>query len=55
MSDSLPEGITAVLADDHNIVREGFAALCSLHGIRVLGQCADGGAAVETIASTRTF
>lgn len=51
MSDSLPEGITAVLADDHNIVREGLVALCSLHGIRVLGQCADGLAAVETIRS----
>jgi DNA-binding NarL/FixJ family response regulator len=51
MSDSLPAGITAVLADDHNIVREGLAALCSLHGIRVLGQCADGRAAVDTIGS----
>jgi DNA-binding NarL/FixJ family response regulator len=47
----LPEGITAVLADDHHIVREGLAALCSLHSIRVLGQCADGREAVETVHS----
>jgi DNA-binding NarL/FixJ family response regulator len=53
MSETLPPGITAVLADDHNIVREGFAALCSLHGIRVLGQCGDGRAALETIGSLR--
>ena len=53
MSEPLLAGVTVVLADDHNIVREGFAALCSLHGIRVLGQCADGRAAVETIRSLR--
>lgn len=53
MSELLPAEITAVLADDHNIVREGLAALCSLRGIRVLGQCADGGTAVETIRSLR--
>jgi two-component system, NarL family, invasion response regulator UvrY len=53
MSESLPEAITAVLADDHNIVREGLVALCSLHGIRVLGQCADGGEAVEAIRSLK--
>jgi len=50
---SEPLGITAVLADDHHIVREGFAALCSLYGIRVLAQCADGRAALETIGSLR--
>jgi DNA-binding NarL/FixJ family response regulator len=53
MSESLPTGITVVLADDHNIVREGLAALCSLHNIHVLGQCADGPSAVETIGSLR--
>ena len=41
---------TVVLADDHAIVREGIAALCSSHGMRVLGQVADGGAAVDMIA-----
>jgi DNA-binding NarL/FixJ family response regulator len=40
---------TVILADDHAIVREGLAALCISHGIRVLGQAADGGAAVEMI------
>lgn len=42
-------GTTVVLADDHAIVREGFAALCEAHGLRVLGQCAEGPAAVEMI------
>src|SRR5881396_444926 len=42
---------TVVLADDHAIVREGIAALCTSHGMRVLGQAADGGAAVEMIAT----
>jgi DNA-binding NarL/FixJ family response regulator len=43
-------GTTVVLADDHAIVREGIAALCSSHGMRVLGQVADGGAAIDMIA-----
>ena len=42
---------TVVLADDHAIVREGIAALCASHGMRVLGQAADGGAAVEMITA----
>jgi len=41
--------ITVVLADDHAIVREGLAVLCSNEGLRVLGQCSDGIAAVEMI------
>lgn len=44
-------GTTVVLADDHAIVREGFAALCEVNGMRVLGQCSDGPAAVELILS----
>jgi len=42
-------GTTVVLADDHAIVREGFAALCEVNGLRVLGQCSDGPSALETI------
>jgi DNA-binding NarL/FixJ family response regulator len=45
--------ITVVLADDHAIVREGIAALCSGNGMRILGECSDGAAAVEMIASCR--
>jgi DNA-binding NarL/FixJ family response regulator len=40
---------TVVLADDHAIVREGIAALCASHGFEIMGQCADGAAAVEMI------
>jgi DNA-binding NarL/FixJ family response regulator len=47
------EEITAVLADDHAIVREGIAALCSANGIHVMGQCADGVAALEMIYSLK--
>ena len=44
---------TVVLVDDHAIVREGFAALCSTNGMRVLGQCSDGAAAVDMIATLK--
>ena len=44
---------TIVLADDHQIVREGFALLCSQNGLRVVGQCSDGRAAFEMIHSLR--
>lgn len=47
------EPTTVVLADDHAIVREGFAALCVAHGMRVVAECADGPAAAETIAALR--
>jgi DNA-binding NarL/FixJ family response regulator len=42
--------ITVVLADDHAIVREGIAALCASHGMRILGQCPDGTLALDMIA-----
>jgi DNA-binding NarL/FixJ family response regulator len=48
-----PQDTTVVLADDHNIVREGIAALCAKEGWRVLGQCADGAAAVEMITALK--
>lgn len=43
------EPITVVLADDHNIVREGIAALCAANGMTILGQVPDGPAAIEMI------
>jgi DNA-binding NarL/FixJ family response regulator len=43
------EPTSVVLADDHNIVREGIAALCAANGMKILGQVADGPAAVEMI------
>ena len=45
------QDITVVLVDDHAIVREGIAALCSASGMSILGQCSDGAAAVEMIAA----
>jgi DNA-binding NarL/FixJ family response regulator len=43
------EPTTVVLADDHAIVREGIAALCAANGMRILGQVADGAAAIQMI------
>ena len=47
------QGTTVVLADDHNIVREGIAALCAKEGLRVLGQCSNGAYAVEMITALK--
>ncbi len=47
------EPITLVLADDHAIVREGIAALCAANGMRILGQVADGVAAVQMIEALK--
>jgi len=45
--------VTVVLADDQTIVREGLAALCAGSGMRVVGECSDGVAALQTITSLR--
>ncbi len=45
--------ITIVLADDHAIVREGIAALCTGAGMRVIGQCGDGNAAFESVMNAK--
>lgn len=44
---------TVVLADDHAIVREGFAALLTAQGVRILGQCADGASALEMVSELK--
>jgi len=46
-------GITVVLADDHIIVREGFAALCAANGMTILGETSDGPSALEAIVSLK--
>ena len=48
-----PQGTTVVLADDHHIVREGFAALCAANGMQVIGQCSEGPEALEMILALR--
>ena len=42
---------TVVLADDHNIVREGLAALCAANGLQVIAECSNGPAALEAIGA----
>ncbi len=49
MEESKPT--TVVLADDHGIVREGFAALCRANGMTVLAECVDGPSAFEAIST----
>ena len=49
--DQRPE--TVVLADDHEIVREGFALILSAAGLRVAAQCSDGVSALEMIERHR--
>jgi DNA-binding NarL/FixJ family response regulator len=50
----MPETDTSVvLADDHNIVREGIAALCAANGMRVIGQVSDGPAAIDMIGEQK--
>lgn len=44
---------TVVLADDHEIVREGFALILSAAGMRVVAQCADGVSALEQVERQR--
>jgi DNA-binding NarL/FixJ family response regulator len=47
-----PEPVTVVVADDQSAVREGLVLLLgTLPGIAVVGQAADGEAAVETLAA----
>ena len=45
--------LTVILADDHQIVREGFAALCRAHGMHVIAECSDGNSALEAISSNK--
>jgi DNA-binding NarL/FixJ family response regulator len=46
--------LSIILADDHAIVREGLAALCSSNPrFRVIAQCADGEAALEAILAEK--
>ena len=47
------KSISVVLADDHNIVREGLAAFCEAQHLHVAGQCSDGMAALEMIQSVK--
>jgi len=52
MQDAQP--ITIVLADDHAIVREGIAALCSTNpALQVTAQCSDGQDALDVIQTEK--
>jgi len=42
-----------VLADDHLVLRQGLRALLAPHGVQVVGEAADGRAAVELVRELR--
>jgi DNA-binding NarL/FixJ family response regulator len=44
---------TFVLVDDHPIFLEGIAKLCTMEGLKVIGQCGDGEAAVEMVINLK--
>jgi DNA-binding NarL/FixJ family response regulator len=41
--------VEILLADDHEIVRQGFRALLEHHGFRVIGEASDGHEAVRLV------
>ena len=46
--------VSIIIADDHNMVREGIAALCAADpDLAVIGQCGDGEAAVEMVRALK--
>ena len=50
-TDREPAGVRVLLADDHPVVLSGLTALLeSIHGVVVVGQAADGRAAVREAA-----
>jgi len=51
MNNSKPT--TVVIAEDQAIIREGLALVCQSRDLQVVGQCADGMAAVEMIRSLK--
>jgi DNA-binding NarL/FixJ family response regulator len=44
---------TVVIAEDQAIIREGLALVCQSKDLQVVGQCADGMTALDTIRSLR--
>jgi DNA-binding NarL/FixJ family response regulator len=47
------EAVRAVIVDDQDLLRTGFAMILSADGIEVVGQAADGAQAVEVVRRTR--
>lgn len=45
--------VDVLLADDHEVVREGFRALLERHGFRVIGEASDGQEAVRLAQKVR--
>ena len=46
-------GPTVLLADDHGAIRAGLRIMLEAHGIRVVGEAADGDVAVRNAAALR--
>src|ERR1700690_4427686 len=48
-----PKQTTVVIAEDQAIIREGLVLVCQSRDLQVIGQCADGLTALETIRSLK--
>ena len=48
-----PESLRVVVADDQQLVRTGFRMILAADGIEVVGEAADGLAAIEAVERTR--
>jgi len=48
-----PKQTTVVIAEDQAIIREGLVLVCQSRDLQVVGQCADGLSALETIRSLK--
>src|SRR5690554_1980220 len=46
-------GVTVLLVDDHGAIREGLRIMLESHGVRVVGEAADGEVAVRNAAALR--
>ncbi|MFT4136176.1 response regulator [Microbacterium sp.] len=54
MNDGSPERAPRVLlADDHGMIREGLRLMLETHGVEVIGEAADGAAAIRNAAALR--
>ncbi len=53
MSETSPAGPRVLIVDDHGMIREGLRMILESHGVEVVGEAADGAAAIGNAAALR--
>lgn len=53
MSATSPAGPRVLIVDDHGMIREGLRMILEAHGVEVVGEAADGAAAIGNAAALR--